>query len=186
MKDNQKQSSLKELLTKETTFEPDQFAELNDDQVVLIDRAYEYIEIGEYKQALKLFTMGIAINDADPDILNGLGITLSELGMLQESKLILEKAARLNPDDAAILSNLAGVCWDQNDPDKAIYYYNKSIELEPDAEEAYFNLIYLYMETGSLYMAFINCINFQKEFPHNEEAGDLLGEIILNLGISMF
>jgi len=186
MNDNIKYNKLKELLLKEFKFEPDQITELGNDETDLINCGYQYIENGDYEQAFKFFKMGALINREDPDILNGLGIALCELGRLRESKIILEKAAVLNPDDSIILSNLAGVCWDQGNPDMAIYYYNKSIGIDSDSEETYINLIYLYLETGSLYMAFITCMNFKNQFPESDEAEELMGEIILNLGISLF
>ena len=186
MTDKQKLNALKELLTKEISIESENFDELNYNHIAMIDKAYELVEMGDFKEALELFTMVAADDESDPDILNGLGITLSELGRLQESQLVLEKAARLNPHDAAIYSNLAGVYWDQNELDKAIYFYNKAIELDPEIEDTYLNLIYLYMEAGSLYMAFINCLNIKKIFPDNDEVDELMEEIILNLGISIF
>ncbi len=126
------------------------------------------------------------MDNGDPDILNGLGITLCEMGDYERSRRILERSIRLNPNDAVTLANLAGVCWEMGYPDQAIYHYTRSLENNPDIEEIHFNLINLYIETGSLYMAYISCVNFLSRFPEDEEARELLNEIVLNLAISMY
>ncbi|MFC1670322.1 tetratricopeptide repeat protein [Spirochaetota bacterium] len=160
--------------------------ELGKNKVALIDRGYEYVHNGEYSKAFRLFCNAIKLSDSDPEILNGLGISLCELGKLHESQRVLQRSARLNPEDAFTYANLAGVCWEQKDFNQAIYYYYKSINLDPKIEESYFNLINLYIETGSLYMALITCIEYYKRFPNIEDAKELLYDIILNLGTYLF
>jgi tetratricopeptide (TPR) repeat protein len=79
---------------------------------------------------------------------------------------------------------MAGVLWEQGDYHSAIYYYSKSLELDPEIEEIYFNLINLYMEAGMLFMALATCNEYIQKFPEDEEALLLRDDIILNLGIS--
>lgn len=160
--------------------------ELRENPSLLVDTGYEYVEMGEYDKALKLFSIGAMLNNSDPEILNGLGITLCELGKLKMSKQVLERSCRLNPDDAITLANLAGVCWEMGEDEEALYHYSRSLEINSDIEEIHYNLINLYIETGALYMAYISCLNFLEQFPDDEEAQELLDEIILNLAISMY
>ena len=151
---------------------------------LIIDKGYDFIEQCEYTKAFKLFTEGAAWDKTDPDILNGLGICLCEMGLLDEAKKILDYAIQVHPDDPVIFSNMAGVLWEMSDYNMAIYYYCRSLEIDPEIEETFFNLINLYIETGSLYMALITCAKFIEAFPDNEEAENLRDDIILNLGIS--
>jgi tetratricopeptide (TPR) repeat protein len=191
MSDNQRtntrsQKKINSLVLKEMQIGLEELSELKENPSILIDTGYEYVEMGDYDKALRLFSLGAMLNSADPDILNGLGITLCELGKYKKSKQVLERSIRLNPDDAVTTANLAGVCWEMGEPEQAIYYYNKSLEINRDIEEIHFNLINLYIESGALFMAHISCINFMERFPEDEEAKELMEEIILNLAISMY
>jgi tetratricopeptide (TPR) repeat protein len=92
----------------------------------------------------------------------------------------------VDEEDPVTFANLAGVYWELGDFDMAVYNYHRSIKLDPDIEETYYNIINLYIEMGSLYMAFMLCLEFQSRFPENSEASDLLSDIILNLGLSLY
>ncbi len=179
-------NKLKEIPFKERNSERDEFSELGDDQFKLIDRGYEYVESGDYQQAYKLFCMGASLDNTDVEILNGLGIALCELGKLDQSRQILERAARLHPDDAITYANLAGVYWEIENYDKAIYYYHQSLEIDNEIEETHFNLINLYLETGALYMGFILCCDYAEKFPEDKDAKELMDDIILNLALSVY
>ncbi len=187
MNDNRRANNqLKSIILKDAPLGFDELTELSGNPTLLIDTGYEYVELGKYEEAFNLFSVGASRDNTDPDILNGLGITLCELGKLEESRRILMRAARYNPDDPVTFANLAGVCWEIGEYECAIYYYNRSLELNTEIEEIHFNLINLYIEAGSLYMAFIACLNFQEIFPGNEEAEELLQDIILNMGLSFY
>jgi tetratricopeptide (TPR) repeat protein len=180
------QIKINSLVLKEMQIGLEELSELKENPSILIDTGYEYVEMGDYDKALRLFSIGAMLDSTDPDILNGLGITLCELGKYKKSKQILERSVRLNPKDAVTMANLAGVCWEMGEPEQAIYYYNKSLENNRDIEEIHFNLINLYIETGALFMAYISCVNFIERFPEDVEAKELMDEIILNLAISMY
>ncbi len=180
------QKKINSLILREMQIGMEDLIELKENPSLLIDTGYEYVEMGDYDKALRLFSIGAMLDSSDPDILNGLGITLCELGKFKKSKQVLERSIRLNPNDAVTLANLAGVCWEMGEPEQAIYHYSRSLEVSQDIEEIHFNLINLYIETGALYMAYISCLNFIERFPEDEEAKELMEEIILNLAISMY
>jgi len=180
------QKKINSLILREMQIGMEELIELRQNPSLLVDTGYEYIEMGEYEKALRLFSIGAMLDSSDPDILNGLGIALCELGKFKKSRQVLERSIRFNPDDAVTLANLAGVCWEMGDPEQAIYYYSKSLEVTRDIEEIHFNLINLYIETGALFMAYISCLDFVERFPEDGEAKELMEEIILNLAISMY
>lgn len=176
--------NLKDVLLLDNHHDSDELMMLRDNPLQLIDKGYDYIDRCEYSKAFKVFTAGAGVDKKDPDILNGLGICLCEMGMLKEARQVLEYAIHIHPDDPVIFANMAGVLWEQTDYNNAIYYYTRAIEIDPEIEETFFNLINLYIETGSLFMALITCTKFIETFPHSEEAAGLRNDIIMNLGIS--
>ena len=164
----------------------EELIELQKNPTKLIDRGYEFVELGLYEEAFQFFSFGLSIDSSDTDILNGLGITLCELGKLQKSVSVLEHSIRLDPENAITFGNIAGVFWEMGQYDKAIQYYTKSIDLDNEIEEIHLNVINLYMEIGYFYVAFNACIEFQKLFPHNIESEELMEDIILNMAISLY
>ena len=178
-------NSLK-LLQDQSHIDIEESIELRKNRNLLIDRAYELIHEENFDHAYRLLCMGLEDDDQDPDLLNGLGVVLCEMGRLNDSMLILHRAIRYNPDDAVTFANLAGVCWELEMFDRAIYYYTKSLETDPEIEDVYFNLINLYLEIDSIFMAFITCISYSENFPESLDAKELLEDIILNLGLMMF
>ncbi len=183
---NEPRNTFKDVSLKERNSDRDEFSELKEDRYKLIDRGYEYVESGDYHQAYRLFCMGTSLDNTDVEILNGLGIALCELGKLDESRQVLERAARLHSDDAITFANLAGVYWEVENYDLAIYFYNRALKIDSEVEETYFNLINLYIEIGALYMAFIVCCEYIEKFPEDDEARELMDDIILNLAISVY
>ena len=160
--------------------------QLADDIDALVEKAYEYLEINEYISALNLLSHCLPSNTEDPEILNGIGIALCELGKLDESKMVLERAIRYHPGDALSYANLAGVYWEFEDYEKAIYLYKKSIDLDSEMSDSYYNLANLYSEIGLTYMAFIICNEFITKFPDDPEGQELMDEVILDLALSMY
>jgi tetratricopeptide (TPR) repeat protein len=152
----------------------------------LVDRAYEYLEINEYLSALELLSYCLSSDTEDPEILNGIGVALCELGKLDESKMFLERAIRYHPGDALSYANLAGVYWEFSDYEKAIYCYKKSIDLEPEMSDSYYNLTNLYAEIGLTYMAFITCNEFITKFPDDPEGQELMDDVMLDLALSIY
>lgn len=177
--------NIKDALLRDSFYDSDELMILRNNPTRLIDRGYEYIEQGEYSKAFRIFTTGAEIDRTDPDILNGLGIALCELGLLEEARSVLDYAIITNPDDPVIHANMAGVLWEQCEFQNAIHYYVRSIELDPEIEETFFNLINLYMDSGYLFMAFITCRRFLDRCPDHKEGLELMEEIILSMGISL-
>ncbi len=156
------------------------------DRYSLIDFGYDYVDIGQYRKAFELFNIGVKLNGYDPDILNGIGITLCEMGRYKASVSILEKASQLYPDDAIILANLAGVYWEICEHEKALHYYYRSLRLDPSINDTHYNIISVYYEMGELLMAYISCLDYLEKFPPDEQIIELRNDIILNLGIAIY
>lgn len=181
MKDKNKYiNRLRRILTNE------ELCEFRTNRDSLVDIGYDYMELGDYKKAFRIFSMMVRLYGNDPDSMNGIGVSLCELGRLKSSRLILEKTAALYPDDAITLANIAGLYWEEGNINKAAYYYDKSLKCDPFIQETHFNLINLYYEQGDLFMAYISCLNLLGMDPENIQAKELSSDLILDMGISVF
>lgn len=164
----------------------EELAEVNTNTSSLINFGFEYIELGDYNRAYDLFMINLKINGYSADALNGLAISLLELNNAEAAQKILEKTIQLFPNDAITHANMAGICWENNQVEKSVFYYSKSLELNNTIIDTHFNIINLHYETGNLFMAYICCLNLLNVFPKNVQAQALCNEILLDLGISMF
>lgn len=151
----------------------------------LIEYGYDAIEKGNFRKAFRLFALGYRLIGNHPEILNGLGLTLCEMGKLKFSKNFLLFALKKFPDNVFILSNLATVYFEEYDYDKAIYFYTRAINVDPFFIEAHINLINVYFERGDIFMAYISCLDLLKKDPDNYEVQELCNDIILNMGLSL-
>ncbi|MCL1911045.1 MAG: tetratricopeptide repeat protein [Leptospirales bacterium] len=152
----------------------------------LIEKAYELIEKENYEKAFELFAFGASIDNENVEVLNGLGITLCEMGRLDESRIIFERALRMNDNNPATYANIAGVYWHLGDYEKALYCYQRAIDIDPSIEEVHYNIVNLYMDMNALYPALMRCSDFCEKFPQDPEGAELLSDIMLNLAISLY
>ena len=87
---------------------------------------------------------------------NMLGLALTQIGKLQDAKYILETGYKINPNDLAIINNLANVHKNIFNYDEAEKLYNLSISKKKD----YFN-------------AYVNYGNLKRDLNKFEDAIDL-------------
>ncbi|MDY6968373.1 MAG: tetratricopeptide repeat protein [Spirochaetota bacterium] len=157
----------------------------NDDIENLIDLGFEYIEQNDFLNAFKVFKFGIKIDETNPDMLYGLGMSLCELGRYKASRIVFEKSVEIYPEDAIALANLAGAYWEEGEYNKAIHFYYRSLEIDSNIIETHLNLINLYYEKDDLYMAYITSLNLLELFPTNKQAKELRDDIIMSMAISI-
>ena len=94
-------------------------------------RKYDLI-IKETKKALKKYP-NYSI------FYNMLGLALTQLGKLNDAKLVLDKGYKINGDDLAIINNLANVHKNMFNHKEAERLYNLSILKKKDYSNAYIN-----------------------------------------------
>jgi len=73
------------------------------------------------------------------------------------SKGYFDKALSVDPKDGEAYAGLALASYALNEPDKALDYAQKGVELSPDNEIASINLSYLYLEMGLIEKAVKEC-----------------------------
>ncbi len=118
-----------------------------------VELGYTQIESGNFREALKTFIKGAQTHREDPDLLNGLGVSLCELGMHTRAMAVLDYALELHPEDSVIHANMAAVQWENGNYDMAIHHYHRSIKYDPEISESHINLINLHLERGDLFTA---------------------------------
>ena len=165
------------------------FSLLNHDAAIdcetLIEYGYDAIEKGNFIKAFRLFMLGYRLIGNKAEILNGMALSLCELGKLKFSKSILLFALKKFPDNVLLLTNLATVYFEEYNYDKAIFYYTKAIFIDPFFIEAHINLVNVYFERGDIFMAYMSCLNLLQKHPDNFEAQELCDDIIINMGLSL-
>ena len=105
-----------------------------------------------------------------------LGVLFKENDMPKEAEESLEKALSINPNHALALYELGVVKEKNNEIDKAIDYYTKSLREKEDAE-AFFSLGSCYLKKGMLKEAYRNLIKSLVLSPNKYQTYNNLGAI---------
>ncbi|TBN06777.1 tetratricopeptide repeat protein [Hyunsoonleella flava] len=98
-----------------------------------------YISKGDNEKAIQ------AIKDAKAEAPNDINLILSEaniyykMGDTEKFKELMETATTLDPDNPELQYNLGVISADSDQPDEALEYYKKTIELDPNYLNAYIN-----------------------------------------------
>ena len=108
-----------------------------DDQDLLYDTAMAAERLGDVATLERLLRRLIALNPEAAHAYNALGYTLAERGIrLQEAQALIEKAARLAPEDGYIQDSLGWVYYKQGNLQKALDILQAAYRQQPDAEIA--------------------------------------------------
>ena len=83
-----------------------------------------------------------------------MGLTLQELGRLEEAETSYKQAITLKPDHVEAHSNLGNVLKELGRLEEAEVSFKKAIALKPDYAEAHFNLSLVYLLRGNLNKGF--------------------------------
>ena len=95
---------------------------------------------GNLKLAEKCYRQVLALDSNNVDGLHLLGVVAFQSNHPEEGIRLIERAARKNPDDPAILVNLGAAYRKAERSADARDAYKAAIKLKPDLWEAYFNL----------------------------------------------
>lgn len=130
--------------------------------------------IGYYKQVIEKF----------PDYTeayNGWGSILLNQGKDEEAQALYEKCLEINPEFKWALYNL-GVLYEKKDPRKAIEYYKRTIEKDPNYAIAYYglgNVLEGLKEEDEALANFKRAIEISPEYA---DAYNAMGNILYNQG----
>jgi tetratricopeptide (TPR) repeat protein len=135
-----------------------------------IGEAYE--QLNDLKEARNYYMKSLELAPLLPDAWLGLGIITDLEGDSKEALVLLNKAAKLDPENAGIYHVLAGAYEKLNDIIQAEEYYQLSLALDPSDEECLTNYIELLKNTS-----LVNALDYLREF-NDKIGGNLIGPVL--------
>src|SRR5688572_5735789 len=165
---------------------------LNDDPesaAALYLAAWAFIKGERYGLAYNLLIRSAALNPRPQQTWNNLGMAAIGMHRLEEAEAFLEESLKRDPEAAASLGNMALIAVYNCDPQKAIYYADRAIKVDPDYSVAWENKGYASLmmgdwETGwTGYESMIGQSKYRPLKPPHEGCPYWLGEKNLNLYI---
>lgn len=103
---------------------------------------------GDYEQAEKYLRKCLELSPDNPDAMNYLGYMWADLGKnLEEAKVLIEKAVKKEPANAAFLDSMAWVLYKLKQPQQALEWQLKALEHSKEEDAT------LYDHLGDIYAA---------------------------------
>ena len=106
----------------------------------------------------------------------------NEIGQIESAEKSGLKAFSLDSTSALTNYNLGYVYWTKETPEKAAYYFEKTIEYSPDYSNAYFNLGLYHYRNGTYTSAEQMFEEYKRRVPTDPDVYENLGEVSLKLG----
>lgn len=97
-----------------------------------INEAYDYMQ-NDSEKALGIFDEILEIEPENIGAINGKGSTLMKLNRFDEADECFDKSLSISQNSSALL-NKGIISKHENNPEKALYYYEKAYELNPNLE----------------------------------------------------
>ncbi len=137
---------------------------------------------GEHHKALIYFRRAAEINRNNPDVFNGLGLSLFHLGQHKSALAAFETAIRLRPKMAEAYNNMGNLLCAIDQPDSAEQCYLQCLSLRPNFSLACNNLGALYQAQQQPARALKYFNAALKSSPDYAEAHNNLGALWLDRG----
>ena len=106
----------------------------------LVTRARALGESGRYDEARDAYRQAIAAMPRSAELLLEFGVLAGRNEDIQNARRVLEKAARLDSNDANIPFNLGQVAKTQEQYERAARLFRQTLQLDPDYHEAQVDL----------------------------------------------
>lgn len=124
------------------------FAQKTDEAKKLVEQGIALNDSGKYDQAIAKYKLAMAADSLYPNSYYETGYTLFSSGKEKEAIPYLEKLLLIEPRAGGGYDMLGSIYDDANQPDKAIAYYKKGIEVNPDYQRLHFNIAITYYKIG--------------------------------------
>jgi tetratricopeptide (TPR) repeat protein len=111
---------------------------------------YSALNEGNNKDAIKLFTKVLLVNDKDEMIFYNFAAALYNDEQYQKADSVLKRGLVINPDFELILMYLGNIARSQKKPEEAINYYERVIGANRKYFEAYVELSHLMIDSDLL------------------------------------
>lgn len=97
-----------------------------------ITEAYDYMQ-NDSKKAIKIFDEILEIEPENIEAINGKGSTLMKQNKMDEAEMYFNQSLSICENSSALL-NKGNICKYRNDFEKALNYYDKACEINPNLE----------------------------------------------------
>lgn len=148
----------------------------------MMRQALHLCQTGQLREAEALYREVLAVNPANADALNNLGLIAVQGGRLEEACSCFQRAIEAAPNHALFHLNLGNVLQDLQRNEEARRAFRRSIQLNPDMPQAYNNLAALLHQDGSLTEAAALLKTALKIMPDFPEALNNLGTLLKDWG----
>ncbi len=134
-----------------------------------------------FEEALVCFNKSISLNPCDTETLIEKAVTEENLGFLQRQKNQLKKLYSLNQIMKKHCSVLGLIFQHQENFEKAIHYYKRTLESDPEFEEAYYELGFCFESIGEYSNALITYDKFLELEPYSSNGWYNRGIVLTKL-----
>ena len=110
-------------------------------------KGFSYLNLNDYKNAIKYFNLAIEIDDKNPTFYFYRGLTFSKINEYQKTIDDFKKIIFLKPDSAEIYNNIAQIYYVSGNNEESIEKYLKSIELKKSEKKSYIGLLWVLSKT---------------------------------------
>lgn len=117
-----------------------------------------YAKMAKYKDAMEYFEGCLKEAPDNPELLSDYSSILKGMFRYDEALAALEKAVASKKDYYQAVGNIGTVYEEMEQPEKALEYYLKSLEIAPDNTVAHYNLALFHLKHG----------NYAEAWPHHE------------------
>lgn len=121
-----------------------------------------YIEKGEDDKAVEAIEEAKKENPGDVNLMQAEADMYYRLGDMGKYRATLEKVVEQNPDDATLYYNLGVSSAQLNERERAIEYYKRAIELDPEMDNARINIAYVILSKEEPLVAEMNSLGMSK------------------------
>ncbi len=121
-----------------------------------------YIQEGENEKAIEAIERALEDSPNDPALLQAQADVYYNMGDMAKYREIMEKVAEQNPDNAVLFYNLGVSSAELGENDRAIEYYNRAIELDPEMSNARINIAYVLLSEETPLVEEMNKLGMSK------------------------
>ncbi len=121
-----------------------------------------YIEKGEKEKAVAAMEKAKEANPNDATLMQAEADMYYQMGDMGKYREILEEVVRQNPDNATLYYNMGVSSAELGENDRAIEYYKKAIELDPEMSNARINIAYVILSKEAPLVEKMNSLGMSK------------------------
>lgn len=121
-----------------------------------------YIEKGENEKAIAAMERAKESNPNDASLMQAEADMYYQMGDMEKYREILEEVVRQNPNDATLYYNMGVSSAELGEKDRAVDYYKKALEIDPDMHNARINIAYIILSDEAPIVEEMNSLGMSK------------------------